>query len=148
MIDDATFEVRLRESYADLPYLVAHPALSPVPRARVRKDAGAFAKQPVGNGPFKLDGPWRKGVGVTLSRFDSYYGGAAYLDGVQLVAYDDDGAAWRALQTEKVDFAPVPVSAATEARETLGITEDGYTAGPGSASSTEPSAARTTWRAT
>ncbi|MBA4370118.1 MAG: hypothetical protein C0418_00880 [Coriobacteriaceae bacterium] len=131
VIDDVTFEVRLRESYADLPYLVAHPALSPVPRDRVRKDPAAFAKRPVGNGPFKLDSPWRKGVGAKLTRFDAYHGRPAYLDGVQLVAFDDDGAAWRALQTEKIDFASVPVSADAEALEALGKSENGYTAAPG-----------------
>ena len=35
----------------------------------------------IGTGPFKMDS-YQNGVGVTLSRFDDYHGGAVKLDGV------------------------------------------------------------------
>ena len=64
-IDDTTLEVTLSYAFADWPYVVAHPALAPVPKALVEGGVdynGAkvpFAEMPVGNGPFKMSEPWK-----------------------------------------------------------------------------------------
>ncbi len=64
-IDDKTLEITLSSAFADWPYVMAHPALAPVPKALVEGGVdynGAkvpFAEMPVGNGPFKMSEPWK-----------------------------------------------------------------------------------------
>ena len=42
-------------------------------------------EQPIGNGPFMMDGPWQHNVGIKLKRFDGYnIGHPAYLDSVEI----------------------------------------------------------------
>ena len=59
-LDELTLEVRLDEPFADFEYVVAHPALAPVPakyvEAGVEYDGEtiAFGEMPVGNGPFQM----------------------------------------------------------------------------------------------
>ncbi|HKJ54661.1 MAG TPA: ABC transporter substrate-binding protein [Nitriliruptoraceae bacterium] len=47
-----TLEVTLDEPFGDLPAALSSPALAP------RRRAGVDLQQPVGNGPFRMDGPW------------------------------------------------------------------------------------------
>lgn len=55
--DERTVQVDLVRPVPELPEILAHPALAPVPVA-VEEDPARFGEAPVGNGPFELAEPW------------------------------------------------------------------------------------------
>lgn len=62
-----------------VPALLSAPGLVPLPASVLAsRDWNGFAKAPVGNGPYRLDGPWRPGSGGTLKRVGE--GGAATIE--------------------------------------------------------------------
>jgi oligopeptide transport system substrate-binding protein len=62
-----------------VPALLSAPGLVPLPASVLAsRDWNGFAKAPVGNGPYRLDGPWRPGSGGTLKQVGE--GGAAEID--------------------------------------------------------------------
>ena len=118
--DDATLRIALRTPYADLPYLLAHPALGPVPAA-ADDDPVAFAAAPIGNGPFQMAGTWKPGDStIALERFDGYAGDPATLGGVRIEVSDDLEQAYQLFQTGDVDICRCPVREASSAAANLG----------------------------
>ncbi|WP_328644270.1 ABC transporter substrate-binding protein [Amycolatopsis sp. NBC_00348] len=62
-----------------VPALLSAPGLVPLPASVLAShDWNGFAKAPVGNGPYRLDGPWRPGSGGTLKRVGE--GGTATIE--------------------------------------------------------------------
>ena len=118
--DPHTLVVELAQPLADLPLLVAHPALAPVPRALAARDPAGFGRRPVGNGPFTLAAPYQPGSRVELARNPRYAGEPAYLDRVAILTVPDQQTAWLALQEGLVDASPVPFDQLAAAAELLG----------------------------
>jgi peptide/nickel transport system substrate-binding protein len=61
------------------------------------------AKNPVGTGPFQFVSA-AKDVGVTWKRFDGYWGGKPYLDGVQMIRYADSTVALMDFKAGNLDI--------------------------------------------
>jgi oligopeptide transport system substrate-binding protein len=62
-----------------VPALLSAPGLVPLPASVLAsRDWNGFAKAPVGNGPYRLTGPWKPGSGGTLERVGQ--GGAAEIE--------------------------------------------------------------------
>ncbi|GGJ93448.1 peptide ABC transporter substrate-binding protein [Pilimelia anulata] len=105
-VDPHTVGVRLDAPFAELPAVLAAPALVPLPAAALAGgDWAAFARRPVGTGPYRLARAWRPGRGATLLRFADYSGPtparAARLD-LRVFAADAQG---RALRAGNLDLA-------------------------------------------
>jgi len=136
-VDDLTFEVTLTQAFADFAFVVAHPALAPVPQALVEGGVDyngakvAFGDMPVGNGPFKMAEPWKHEQYIKVVRNDNYYGDKAYLDGVEFKIYKDTEAAYTDFQAGNLDFSPIGTGQIKTAIETYGESENGYTVNPG-----------------
>lgn len=86
VVDDHTLVIQLDEPY--VPFLVALGMYRAkiVPKAEVTKDEKGFGQHPVGSGPFKF-GIWQKNKLLHLERFQDYYAGPAFLDGIDYVIY-------------------------------------------------------------
>ncbi|HEX6255146.1 MAG TPA: ABC transporter substrate-binding protein [Euzebyales bacterium] len=130
-LDDVTLEVRLNRPAMDLPALVAHPTLAPVPRGR--GGAGRFARNPVGNGPYRMTEPWRSGAFIRVERDRRWRNGprdssAAHVGEIVFRIIDADGA-YVAFQQGRIDVAPVPAGALRQAQRAYGSAEHGE--GPG-----------------
>jgi ABC-type transport system substrate-binding protein len=129
-IDATTLEVRLRRPAMDLPAVVAHPSLGPVP-AGARPSRPRFAAQPVGNGPYRM--PERRGPDfIRVERFDRWRNGgrdrsAQRVREILFRALDPD-AAYVAFQQGRIDVAGVPAGALQQALRTYGPAD-----GPGGA---------------
>ena len=64
-----TIALTLDRPSGQVPALLAAPGLVPLPASVLAsRDWNGFAKAPVGNGPYRLDGTWRPGSGGTLKR--------------------------------------------------------------------------------
>jgi peptide/nickel transport system substrate-binding protein/oligopeptide transport system substrate-binding protein len=136
-IDDSTLQVTLQYSFADWPFVVAHPALAPVPQKLVEGGVDyngtkvAFGEMPVGNGPFKMSEPWKRDQYIKVVRNDDYYGTKALLDGVNFQIFKDLDTAYREFQAGTLDFTQIPDGQIATAKEKYGVSSDGYTVQPG-----------------
>lgn len=127
--DGNTLTVTLTAPMADFIYVVAHPALAPVPEAAL-KDPKSFLTAPIGNGPFKMDGKWESGQYIKVVRNDDYYGTKPKLAGVEFSIQKDPDTAYREFEAGNMDFAQVPTGKVKNAIEAYGKSEDGYTSTP------------------
>lgn len=122
--DSSTLRVALRTPYADLPYVLAHPALGPVPQL-AEDDPITFAQQPVGNGPYRMVSAWEPGKGtIDLARFDDYPLATATLGTVRIEIAKDIEEAYQLFQTGDVDVCRCPVREASSVSRSYGRPED------------------------
>lgn len=56
-VDETTVRIDLTDPVPELPTVLAHPALAPVPPLAV-EDPATFGEAPIGNGPFRLAEAW------------------------------------------------------------------------------------------
>jgi oligopeptide transport system substrate-binding protein len=130
-LDDYTLQVTLAYPFADFEYVVGHPALAPVPREEVEKDPAAYAESPVGNGPFMMAEPWQHDQYIRLVRYDDYYGGPAYIDGVDFKIVRDPESSFLEFKAGNVDFTFIPSGQVSAAVEEYGESPDGLECFPG-----------------
>lgn len=65
-------------------------------------------KNPVGTGPFQFVS-WQKDVGIKWTRFDAYWGGKPYLDGIEMKRYADATVALMDFKAGNLTmFSPTP----------------------------------------
>jgi ABC-type transport system substrate-binding protein len=104
VVDETTFTVRLREPFSQFPLTLGFQAFYPMPKSGLADPKG-FEQQPVGNGPYLMDGPWRHDEAINLKRFPTYKGPAASADAVRLRVYTNDETRLRDLQAGTLDLA-------------------------------------------
>ena len=129
-VDDLTFEVTLAAPMADFPAVCCHPGLAPVPQAAL-DDPKSFLEQPIGNGPFYMDEPWKHNQYINLIKFEGYHGEAPKLDGVYCSIQKDPDTAYNEFKAGTIDFAQIPTGQIKDNIEKYGESEDGYTSTPG-----------------
>ncbi|TPW73111.1 ABC transporter substrate-binding protein [Schumannella sp. 10F1B-5-1] len=80
-VDDQTFTVTLKSKLADFPLRLGYSAFYPLPTEAFDSDGKvtkAFGENPIGNGPYKLDGgkkAWQHDVQIDLATNKTYTGG-------------------------------------------------------------------------
>ncbi len=94
---------------------------SPVPTTAGAADNQSYNDQPIGNGPFMMDGPWQHNRGIRLKRFESYTAGPkANLDAVEITIVPGGQGAVQAEYDGFVngtfDWARLPTPLLTRAR--------------------------------
>jgi len=122
-VSDTEFTVTLTSPFRQYPVTVGYSAFYPLPEAFFAEGgAEELGKQPIGNGPFKADGPFEPGTGITLSRFEEYAGeDAAQADSVEMRVYTDINTAYTDLQGGNLDIVDtVPDDAVTTYEDEFG----------------------------
>lgn len=75
--DERTLRIVLDRPFGQVPAVLASPALLPLPASVLAsRDWASFAADPIGNGPFRMAGPWHPGSGGRLVRVDEAAGKA------------------------------------------------------------------------
>lgn len=108
-VDDYTFTITLNKPAADFALRLGYSAYYPLPDVAF-EDIDAFGENPVGNGPYMLDGEgaWQHDVQIDLVRNDDYEGGRqAKNGGLTIKFYATQDAAYADLQGNKVDVIDV-----------------------------------------
>jgi peptide/nickel transport system substrate-binding protein len=115
--DPFTLEIDLEEPHHGFLSALASASTKVVPREEVERGGEQeFAKHPIGAGPFQLSS-WTERE-VVLTRFDGYWGRAAYLDDVRFESWDtlrDNESTLDRLRTNQVDFLPIRQAQLAEA---------------------------------
>jgi oligopeptide transport system substrate-binding protein len=119
--DPAKLVVTLSDPNCEFYLRTFHPVFSPVPSTAGSPTSNpAYVDQPIGNGPFMMDGPWQHNAGIKLKRFDDYkIGHAAYLDNVE-ITITPNGAQdeYAGYQNGTFDWARMPTPVLEQARAT------------------------------
>ncbi|HET9648370.1 MAG TPA: ABC transporter substrate-binding protein, partial [Microlunatus sp.] len=105
VVDDHTFTIKTREKVSNLPVRLGYTAFSPMPDSFF-KDPEAFAKKPIGAGPFQVDSI--SDTETVLTKFADYSGKyKPSVDKVTFRVYNDDGAAYNDVVANNLDFTDV-----------------------------------------
>ena len=130
-LDDRTLEVRLQQPQPGFLLTLADPSLVPTP-PMADEDLDAYAREPVGNGPFAMAGPREPGSFIRLTAVEDHHD-PAWLDEVLFTVYPDDDAGeeqWRDLLDGQLHVGRVPVERREQVIERFGRSPDGAR-GPG-----------------
>ncbi len=109
-IDDQTLQVALRYPFADFPATLGHPVAAVTPVDYIDQiGAKAFAKKPVGTGPYAVK-TWRHGREIRLVKDLTYWDTEhpGWVDQVDLPIYDDVDTMWAAFQGGELDCSQAP----------------------------------------
>jgi oligopeptide transport system substrate-binding protein len=119
--DPAKLVVKLTDADCEFYLRTYHPVLSPIPSTAGSPATNtAFVEQPIGNGPFMMDGPWQHNVGIKLKRFDGYtVDHPAYLDAVNItIAANGSQDEYAGYQNGTFDWARMPTPVLEQAHAT------------------------------
>lgn len=119
--DDTTIEVELSEPFSQFPLMLGYTVFSPLPDVFF-EDPVAFNEEPVGNGPYRMAGPWNHDVAIEVERWDDYPGeDAGSTDGIRFAIYADAGTAYNDLLAGQLDIhESIPPEQLTNAEQDLG----------------------------
>lgn len=96
-VDDRTVQIQLKQKAVTFLKGLCEYTATVVPVGYKRED-----KEQIGTGPFKLQS-FTPGAESVHVRYDGYWGGAAYLDEVQIIDFADATAAMNAFTSGQVD---------------------------------------------
>lgn len=104
VVSDTEFTVTLSEAQSFWETRLGYPAYSPLPEAFF-EDPDAFDDQPIGNGPFMMDGPWQHDVAINTVAYEDYAGEEpAQIGGIEFRIYADVNTAVTDLYAGELDI--------------------------------------------
>ena len=109
-VDDSTVKLVLKEAFAAAESCVPFAQLSIISKSAYEADPDAFARNPVGTGPYKF-GSWEIGNKITLTANDDYYDGAPAIKDVTFKIILDTNTVVMAMQNGEVDICDTAPSA-------------------------------------
>ncbi|WP_116449632.1 peptide ABC transporter substrate-binding protein [Blastococcus litoris] len=117
VVDDTTFTVTLAAPFAQFPVTLGYNPFFPLPESFF-DDPEAFGTEPVGNGPFRADGPFEPGEGITVRAYDEFAGERPAVDAIEFRVYAETSTAYTDALAGNVDVVPrIPADASGTAPE-------------------------------
>ena len=121
-VDDQTLEVTLTGQFSQFPTTLSYTsAWSPLAQECL-DDVKACNEEPIGTGPYMMDGPWKHDESITVTKWPDYQGDmTAVADTIEFQMFTDGVAAWRDFQNGGVDIiSPLDPTVYLEAKGQLG----------------------------
>ncbi len=109
-LDASTLEVTLRYPFADFPAALGHPVAAVTPVDYIEQlGAKAYAKRPVGTGPYAVQS-WRRGRALRLVKNQSYWDkkNAGWVDTIEMPIFQDAEVMWSQFEKGLLDCSQVP----------------------------------------
>ncbi|MDH6540781.1 ABC transporter substrate-binding protein [Streptomyces lavendulae] len=122
VVDERTFTVTLKEPFSQFKTMLGYNAFYPLPKAFETDGAKKFGENPIGNGPFQMDGAWDHNKQIKVKRFDKYPAeGRAKLAGVTFKIYDNLDTAYNDLRSDNIQIVDkLPISAMATVSQEFG----------------------------
>ncbi|GII65156.1 putative peptide ABC transporter DppA [Sphaerisporangium krabiense] len=126
VVDDKTFTVQLKNPFSGFPTMLGYTAFSPLPKAAFESEGklkADFGSNPIGNGPFKISKPWKRGTDQTIStvRNEEFKEGKAKVEAVDFKIYTDLATAFNDLRAGNLDIMDqLPAEAIATAKQEFG----------------------------
>ena len=116
---DYSFTVELSEPFVGFPAVLGYSGFFPVAQECI-DDFDACNEQPIGNGPYMMDGKWDHNVEINLTRNEDYAGeDTGKADNLIYKIYDDIETAYAAFEGGELDIMyTVPPNRFTEVTQT------------------------------
>jgi len=108
-LDASNVQITLDQPYAPFLRVLAQQPASVVPREELEKSPAAFAQNPVGTGPFRLE-RWESGSEMVLVANADYFGGKPFLDELRITTLPALNAreSFQLFREKKLDLSFVP----------------------------------------
>ncbi|MFI7066827.1 ABC transporter substrate-binding protein [Kribbella sp. NPDC050124] len=121
VVDDLTFTVTLKKPDGQFPVQLSQSQTGfyPLPEAAY-KDLDAFAKRPIGNGPFEMVGGYTESEPMTVKRYDAYQGPKPSVDQIEFKPYSDMTTAYTDVQAGNTDVVVVPAARMAQVKKDFG----------------------------
>jgi ABC-type transport system substrate-binding protein len=118
VVDDETFTVTLTAPFAQFPVTLGYNPFFPLPESFF-EDPEAFGSRPIGNGPFRADGEFVPGTGITLVAADGFAGEhEPSVQAIEYRVYSDTDTAYTDALAGNLDILPrIPADASEAAPE-------------------------------
>lgn len=118
---DLSLQVTLSAPFTTFEVALGHNVFLPMAQECL-DDVEACANEPIGNGPFKMAGPWEHDTLIPLERWEDYPGeDSANVDQLNFNIYADQNTAYRDLQAGNLDILrTAPPELRDSAREEFG----------------------------
>ena len=120
-VDELTFTVKLSAPFGGFRTMLGGTAFYPLPKAAFTDDGALrddFEQAPIGNGPFRMKGTWRRGAPIEVERYDGFAGEPPKIRGVIFKTYDRPSAEYADLTGGATDvitqISPASVAAARD----------------------------------
>jgi len=120
VVSDTEFTVQLSKPFSQFEYTLGFDAFDPLPKAFF-DDPKGFDEQPIGDGPYMMDGKWQHDQTINLQRYPDYQGTPGLADKIELRIYQGD-AAWLDFQAGNLDISLVGSDHLNEARKSYSDT--------------------------
>ncbi|MGE7439973.1 peptide ABC transporter substrate-binding protein [Kitasatospora sp. NPDC001175] len=127
--DATTLVVKLAIKDCEFDLRTFHTAFSPMPKVAGPATNKTFNDMPIGNGPFKMEGPWQHNSKITLVRNDSYGLTKAHLDRIEISILNSanaDQLEYQGFQAGQFDWARIPTEQLSVAKATYGPKNEWY----------------------
>lgn len=120
--DDQTLIVTLTEPYSLLLSNLADVYFAPLPAELLatEEQAGVFADEPVGNGPYKMAEPWAHNESIVLDRNPDHTGEPGLADRIVFEIFAETQTGYREVQAGNLDLSSVPPGQIASARAEFG----------------------------
>jgi len=121
VVDEATFEVTLSGPFSQFGQQMSYaPAFAPMAQACL-DDLKACNEEPIGTGPYMMDGPWQHDDSITVTKWSDYAGDiTGQADTVKFQMFTTPTAAYRDFQNGGLDVISLAPEVYLEAKGTLG----------------------------
>lgn len=122
VVNATTFTVTLTEAFNQFKTMLGYTAFYPQSKAFFT-DPKKYGESPVGNGPFQMEAPYKRGTDTTIKvkRYDGFKEGKAKVDKVEFRLYTDLNTAWNDLRSGSLDIIDqLPATAVATAKAELG----------------------------
>jgi ABC-type transport system substrate-binding protein len=126
-VDDTSFEVTLNGPFSQFGQQMSYaPAFAPIAQECL-DDIKSCNEQPIGTGPYQMEGPWQHDQMISVTKWADYQGEQpANADTVEFTMFSTPTAAYRDFQNGGVDVLQLAPEVYLEAKGTMGdaIMED------------------------
>ena len=102
-VDEHTFKVELDKPFVGFPVVVGYSGFFPNAKACL-DDVAKCKENPIGNGPYKVDGAWKHNVEVKLVRNESFAGEKGKADSLVFTIYDKIETGYAAFEAGELDI--------------------------------------------
>ncbi len=119
VVDDLTFTATLTAPFSQFALTVGYNAFYPLPPAFF-EDPEGFNEQPIGNGPYMMDGVWEHDQFIKVTKFPDYAGTPGNADNIEFRIYSDPDVAYTDVQAGNLDIADVPDAQIEQGRTDFG----------------------------
>ncbi len=121
VVDERTFEVTLNGPFSQFGQMMSYaPAFAPIAQ-ECMDDLKACNEQPIGTGPYMMDGPWQHDEAIKVTRWEDYAGDrVGQADAVTFQMFTDPTAAFRDFQNGGLDVISLAPEVYLEAKGQYG----------------------------